>query len=90
MTDNDLDLVGLTRSPEREAKVSKRDCKFAKEILGEVKVRRMSTANREILWGQPATSMPEYPYVYESPPPEVQETIQKVEARVDNPGGCPT
>lgn len=42
-------LVGLTCRHERDAKVSKRKNKFSNEILDDVRVNRMSSANKEIL-----------------------------------------
>lgn len=48
-TDIAFDFVGLTRRPERDAKVSKRENRLGKEILGDVSVNRMSSANKEIL-----------------------------------------
>lgn len=57
LTDRALDLEGLTQSPEKEVKEARRENKFGREILGKVKVSKIS-ANKVILWEEPATSMP--------------------------------
>lgn len=59
MTDNDLDLEGLTLSPEREAKESKRENRFGREIRGEVKFSKISSVNKDILCVEPAISIPQ-------------------------------
>lgn len=58
MTDNALDLEGLTLSPKREAKESKRENRFGREIRGEVKFSKISSANKDILCVEPAISIP--------------------------------
>lgn len=65
-----LDLFGLTCRPEMDAKVLKRDNKLGRENLGIVRVSRMSSANNEILWADPASRCPLHLDVNVSPQPE--------------------
>lgn len=58
LIDMAFDLVGLTDKPEREAKESSKENRLGRVILGFVRVRRISPANSDILWGVPAISTP--------------------------------